>query len=472
MIAAGLALFAAAAAAGARYELGYEPVAERMRVRLCIDAAAAVREFRLQRGGADYVEDLRRERGELRPSGEARWRAADWRAGECLTYVAKLGAVVQGRDREVGSRVGEVLLVAPQAWLLQDATTAGGEAVVTMPPDQAFAPPWQELARDGAATRYTIPATPFGWSAMIAVGRFEETRLRVGDSLARLTILGTTTAGQRATLRGWVERALAAAATGYGDLPLPQVQVVLFAGGRRGPAVGFGQSLRGQGNAVHIQVDANASAAALDADWTAVHEFSHWAHPYLGDDGAWLAEGLASYWQYVLRARSGALTPQQAWSELDAGFGRGLRTADDSRSLAELSQAMHARRAYYAVYWSGAAFWLTADVELRKRSGGRIGIDTALQRFHACCLERKREWGAEEFVAKLDALVGSDVLRREYRAFAARRGFPPLDALYARLGLQRDGDALQLADDAPDAAIRDAIVRRRAPPPTERASSQ
>ncbi len=463
LIAAGLSLFATAAGAAARYELVYAPDTGRMQVRLCVDAAAAVREFRLQRGGAAYVEDLRRGHGGLQSIGETRWRAQDWRAGECLSYVARLGDVARSGDREVGARVGETLLVAPQQWLLWDIAETEREAAVTMPAGYAFAPPWQELApADGAAARrYRIPATPSSWSALVAVGRFEEMRLPIGNALARLTILGATNAEQRATLRGWVERALAATATGYGELPLPQVQIVLFAGNGRGRAVGFGQSLRGQGNAVHIQVDANAGAAALDADWTAVHEFSHWAHPYLGDDGAWLAEGLASYWQYVLRARAGVLTPQQAWAGLDAGFGRGRSTADDSLTLGELSQAMHARRAYYAVYWSGAAFWLTADVELRRASGGRIGIDTALQRFHACCLQRKREWGAEEFVSKLDALIGSEVLRRNFREFSARRGFLPLDPLYARLGLRRDGDALQLVDGAPDAAIRDAILRRR-----------
>lgn len=463
LIAAGLSLFASSAGAAARYELVYAPDTERMQVRLCLDAAAAAREFRLQRGGAAYVEDLRRGSGELQRVDDTRWHAADWKAGECLSYVARLGEVARSRDRDVGARVGETLLVAPQQWLLWDAAETEREAAVTMPAGYAFAPPWQELApADGAtARRYRIPATPSSWSALAAVGRFEEMRLTIGDALARLSILGTATAEQRATLRGWIERALAATATGYGELPLPQVQIVLFAGDGRGRAVGFGQSLRGQGNAVHIQVAADASASALDADWTAVHEFSHWAHPYLGDDGAWLAEGLASYWQYVLRARAGMLTPQQAWAGLDAGFGRGRRTADDGLTLAELSESMHARRAYYAVYWSGAAFWLTADVELRRASGGRVGIDTALQRFHACCLQRKREWGAEEFVSKLDALVGSDVLRRTFREFSARHGFPPLDTLYAQLGLQRDGETLRLVDDAPDAAIRDAILRQR-----------
>jgi len=82
LIAAGLSLFASTAGAAARYELIYSPDTERMQIRLCIDATAAVREFRLQRGGGAYIDDLRRGQGELQRLDETRWRAADWKAGE------------------------------------------------------------------------------------------------------------------------------------------------------------------------------------------------------------------------------------------------------------------------------------------------------------------------------------------------------------------------------------------------------
>ncbi len=446
--------------AAPRYELSYEPDGERLQVRLCVDEAAAQRDFRLHRGGAAHVDALQREHGRIERTGDSRWRAADWRAGECLRYTARLGDVAQSGDHDVGSRVGAALLVAPQQWLIQTDGETEAEVRAILPTGYTFAPPWRPI--DGEPGRYVIPVTPFSWSALVAIGRFEETRIDLPGGSVRLSVLGEASAAQHATLQQWVRHALAAVSTAHGELPLPQTQVVLLLGRGRGKAVGFGQSLRGQGNAVHIRVDPEASLAALDADWTAVHEFSHWAHPYLGDDGAWLAEGLASYWQNVLRARGGLLTPAQAWTDLEAGFGRGRGAADDSLTLAQLSDAMHAKRAYYAVYWSGAAFWLQADVDLRRASGGRLSVDEAMRRFRACCLARKREWDAAEFVAKLDELIGSDVLRQRYREYAQRRGFPPLDALYRQLGLQRaDEGALRLRDDAPDAAVRDAIMRRR-----------
>jgi hypothetical protein len=69
--------------------------------------------------------------------------------------------------------------------------------------------------------------------------------------------------------------------------------------------VHFGQSIRGQGNALELLVDPTRPAAEFADDWTAVHELSHLMHPYLGDRGTWLAEGLATYYQNVLRRAPG-----------------------------------------------------------------------------------------------------------------------------------------------------------------------
>lgn len=450
------------AAAALRYALDYAPDSATVQVRLCADAAA-VRHFRLHRGGAANIGAITRDAGTLDKIGDARWRAEHWQAGECLHYQARLDALSRRGDRELGSRVGEDLLVAPQQWLLIADGDEDAAVSVTLPSGYALSVPWLRLADAADGTqRYRLPRTPPGWSALVAIGRFDHFTLEKPGGAVHVALLGRTDATQRARLRAWLDQALSAVTTAHGRLPLAQAQVVVLPADGRGRAVVFGQSLRGQGNGVHLWADPARPLSELSADWTAVHEFAHWNHPYLGDDGAWLAEGLASYWQNVLRARAGMLTPQQAWEQLDAGFGRGRAAADETLTLVQLSAAMHEKRAYYPVYWSGAAYWLQVDLALRQASDGRIGIDQALARFRDCCLQQRREWDGADFVAKLDELVGGDVLQQHYRAFVARRGFPPLAATYAQLGLERHDDGrLHLLDAAPAAAIRDAIMRRR-----------
>ena len=113
------------------------------------------------------------------------------------------------------------------------------------------------------------------------------------------------------------------------------------------------------------------------------------------------------------------------------------------------------------MYWAGAAFWLTVDRDLRRESGGKVGLDTVLSRFRDCCLPAYRAWRPEDFVARLDALAGTTLIAARYREFAAMRSFPDWNALYADLGVRETGGRMSFDDAARDAAIREAIMRSK-----------
>jgi predicted metalloprotease with PDZ domain len=202
---------------------------------------------------------------------------------------------------------------------------------------------------------------------------------------------------------------------------------------------------------------------AFDRDWVAAHELSHLFHPHLGDAGAWLAEGLATWYQNLLRARAGLLTPEQAWRELDAGFARG-QAGTPARSTLTLEQAstrMGANHDYMRVYWSGTAYWLAAELELDRR--GLPGIDRLLQRFDRCCLHDAQPWSPRDFVARLDQLGGDGVLGRLYDVWHARLDFPAIEPLYHALGLRRSAAALRFDDEAAQAGLRASLMRAPSP---------
>jgi hypothetical protein len=58
-----------------------------------------------------------------------------------------------------------------------------------------------------------------------------------------------------------------------------------------------------------------------------------------------------------------------------------------------------------------------------------------------------------------DAAVGTTVLRDLYAQMKDAPVTPDLAALWKRLGIERNGASVDLSDDAPLAAIRDAIMR-------------
>jgi hypothetical protein len=453
-----------------RYAVTFDARMQSASVELCLAQAHPRIRFSADSGWAmRFVSDLKRTGSSAAlAADDGGWHAEDWRAGECLSYHADLHAIAQEHKPDVGWQMGEDFIAAPQLWLLRpDAQgDADAELHVDMPAGWAISAPWRELERVDTSIRFRIPDTPPDWSAAVAFGRFSEERIALPGGALRLTILHGADADQRIKLRAWLDHVSRAVLSAYGRLPLPEVQVLVIPVGQLGrgadnpQAVHFGQSIRGQGNALELLVDPTRPAGEFADDWTAVHELSHLMHPYLGDRGTWLAEGLATYYQNVLRARSGMLTPAQAWDRLYQGFKRGAKTPDDE-TLEQTASNMHRSHAYQRVYWAGAAYWLTVDRDLRRASDGKMNLETGLSRFRDCCLPAYREWKPEDFVARLDALAGSDVFASRYREFAAMRQFPNWEKLYSDLGIRDGGEHLVLATDAKDASIREAIMAPR-----------
>uniref|UniRef100_A0A0U1P9I2 Peptidase M61 catalytic domain-containing protein n=1 Tax=Mizugakiibacter sediminis TaxID=1475481 RepID=A0A0U1P9I2_9GAMM len=330
-----------------------------------------------------------------------------------------------------------------------------------MPPGYALSVPWQPLPAQGGVQRYRIALTPLDWAAMAAVGRFREMPVTLPGGTLRVALLDGGTAAQRQALRAWLARVSQAVLDAYGRLPIPDVQVLVVPVSRRrgDDAVAFGQSTRGQGHALTLLVDPAAPPEAFARDWIAVHELSHLFHPYLGDEGRWLAEGLATYYQEVLRARAGLISAESAWQRLDAGFARGRADAHAGMPLAEVSERMMDLGAFMRVYWAGTAYWLDVDAALRRHSRGRLSVDVALARFRDCCLPSHRAWTPQAFVAKLDTLTGTDLFTRDYARFAGATAFPDLAPTYAALGLRtRTDGALRFGGDATAEALRTAIM--------------
>ncbi|HEY6892672.1 MAG TPA: hypothetical protein VI258_00785, partial [Rhodanobacteraceae bacterium] len=419
----------AAADAPVRYALAYDAATETMSVRICLPNAEDQVRFVADRAAVRFVDPLARTSGPEPVREGGAWRANGWHAGECLSYRAALGQLVDAGDRALGARHGGAIVVDPDNWLLRldDADRrAPAEADVTLPAGYSISAPWHPLPSNGAE-RFSVPPTPKDWIARIAIGRFGSESIRLRGGTLRLSILDGADAAERTMLEAWLARVSRATLSAYGKLPLEDVQVLLVPDrDTNGEAVGFGQSSRGQGHALTLFLDPTKAPAAFDRDWVAVHELSHLFHPYLDDEGSWLSEGLATYYQNVLRARAGFLTQAEAWEQIDYGLARG-RGATRARDVP--LGASGERPNYMRIYWSGTAYWLEVDAELRRTSGNRLDLDEALHRFDDCCLPSYRAWKPAEFVAKLDALLGTEVFRKHFDAYATRRDFPDLRPL-------------------------------------------
>jgi hypothetical protein len=230
--------------------------------------------------------------------------------------------------------------------------------------------------------------------------------LSAGDATLDVATLDGALAADDDDLSTWLISGAGAVADVCGRMPVEHVSVVIepVAGGK---GVELGLVTRGGGPGLMLLVGEHAKRSVLLGDWVLVHELSHLLLPALHPDDAWLSEGFATYLQVVLRARAGLLSPEEAWSELDQGFGRG-RGALDGHALVDCSTHMHEERSYLRVYWAGAAIALHADIELRKNHGS--SLDAAICGLRSRSLPFERTYRAAEILQILDEELGHPVL--------------------------------------------------------------
>lgn len=257
-------------------------------------------------------------------------------------------------------------------------------------------------------------------------------------------------------IQRWVQEAVRSAATLYGKFHKPRLHVAVVPVGNSFRPVAFGLVRRGGGPSVMLLVHKNAEEGALVRDWTATHEFTHLGLPRMYSEDRWIAEGFATYYQEVLRARSGLITPEQAWGSLARGFERG-RYRGTRRPLWEDALGF---RSVGRIYWAGTAYMLDADLRLRQQGSS---LDRAIEAFQARWQHTKTAWHGRRVTRGLDMVLGEDVCADLAEEYGGMRRYPDTDSLLERLGvsLGPDGNAV-FNDNAPLAEVRRAITAPRA----------
>ena len=421
-------------------------------LRNCSDTSGAIRFAAAGDDAARFVRSATRGDGTPLARDGGAYVARDWHAGECATFTIDARAIAARRDEDRGYALGADLLLSPHAFLWQ-AGDAPPRVTFELADDLEVATPWRPLDAF-PHRRFQVRETPRHWPALVAVGAFAARDVAAGAGTLRVALPGVDDAAASATLLRFAGEVANDVATTFRAAFAASPQLLVVPTGRSSRAVTFGQTLRGGGTSVVLYVDAARPLADYHADWTLTHELVHLVHPYLGDDGRWIGEGVATYYQNVIRARAGHITPRQAWRALDAGFGRG-RANPSTLTLRETSRRMD-RGLYMRAYWSGTAIALAGDVALRTRATP-ASLDRAIAGALDCCRERGRR-DARLWLATLDSSVGGDVLARAHDVVVDGTAFPDVAAAYAALGLERHGDELHFSAEPAAVALRTAIM--------------
>ena len=281
--------------------------------------------------------------------------------------------------------------------------------------------------------------------------------LRTGDLLVKHR--SQFSGSEKKRIRQWLTTSANATALLTGSLPLPQTTVQIFRYNEGSSPVPWANTVRSEPEGVNFYINPSLDLQTFNADWTAVHEFAHLYLPYLGGPDRWLSEGFASYYQNVLMARADLQSSDVSWNKLAAGFTRGTQDRNQDITLAELSRDMGQKRGHMRVYWSGALFFLEADIRLRQSGSS---LDQVIEQFADCCRLDERsagfEWDGFRLMQHFDEIIQQDLFLPMYERYRHERRFPDHRLMLAQLGVSHHAGKLRLDNTQPYVLLRSAIM--------------
>ncbi|MBS0657650.1 MAG: hypothetical protein JSR82_05295 [Verrucomicrobia bacterium] len=259
---------------------------------------------------------------------------------------------------------------------------------------------------------------------------------------------------QQPLLLEWVAQSGRAVAAYYsGRFPVPEATLLIFS--RAGRSVSGGYATGWNGPRARITVGREASRAdLLEDDWMLTHEFIHFGFPGVPDQHHWLEEGIACYVEPVARVRLGVLDARRMWAEFVSEMPQGQPQPGD--------HGLDRTPTWARTYWGGAIFCLLADVEIRRQTDNRRGLEDALRAIVAAGGSIERSWPLARALAVGDAATGTTVLRDLHARLGPNPEAVDLEALWRSLGVVKRGRRqVEFDDSAPLAAVRRAITAGR-----------
>lgn len=431
-----------------RYRVRADAAVQHLRVEVCFDGAAPEALVPGIDAAASALREARDARGRALPARDGRIELRSLPERSCVSYAVDLDEA--RRASRFSDRYGTDVMTTAGAWLWRPPRIPRGGALLRfdLPAGVAAAVPWP---REGDAYRLDVPA--FRHASFTAIGRFAPRSFERRGARFEVARLGSGWRLDDAGVRRWLDGVIDGVSTVRGRFPVDRLLVVLVP--VPGDGVGFGMVRRGGGHSIALMLGLGSTPERLLASWVPWHELSHLLLPPLPQRDAWLYEGVATYYQEVLAARAGVKSPSEAWEQIVAGFERGARGGGTGRPLAEEAEAMPRTHAYQHVDWSGAAFALEADVELRRRGSS---LDRAVARLAPAWRHDRSTWSGRRVCGAWDRGLEPPLVGPLCARYASRAEFPDVAPLLARLGIAREGRRVVLRD-AELAAIRDAITR-------------
>jgi hypothetical protein len=272
--------------------------------------------------------------------------------------------------------------------------------------------------------------------------------LVIGGSQVNVTIEAGKLKLSQNELLHWVRSAAEAVATYYGRYPVPRVQIHIIP--VDGSGVRHGQTFGYDGGLIKIRVGSETDAAELANDWMLTHEMVHLSFPSMADQHHWIEEGIAVYVEPIARIQARQMTAESMWADLVRDMPKGLPQGGD--------EGLDHTHTWGRTYWGGALFCFVADVEIRRQTQNKKGLQDALRGILNAGGDIRHDWPLADALKAGDQAVGVTVLSDFYAKWKDKPVDVDLPGMWKQLGVESTGKNVRLAEDAPLAAVRRAIT--------------
>ena len=280
------------------------------------------------------------------------------------------------------------------------------------------------------------------------------TRVGVGGAVIDVAFAPGETDLPKSRILDWIAACAHTVAAYYGHFPAKRLRLLIIP--EDGGGVRHGTSFGYAGAAIKVALGRSVSERELAKDWVLIHEMVHLAFPSQARQHLWIEEGVATYVEPVARAQAGRMPAEDAWRQLVRGLPQGLPGAGD--------EGLDHTHTWGRTYWGGALFCLLAELDIRRRTDNRYGLQDALRAISDATGGIEMEWPLEKVLRIGDGAIGVPALSELYDKMKAAPVDTDLDGLWQRLGIAvKDGEVM-LNDDAPLARVRRAITAPRSDP--------
>jgi len=381
-------------------------------------------------------------------------------AAECASdctfrYTIDLQQVERSFESVVA--VGPDAFVAPSpSWIAHPAPMPDGAFDIAIEgaedPSEFFSrvPFATGLRRGARASTFTLPTRDYYEGSFAAFGHLRHRVVHAsGATIEAVVVSDTPLALKEDEIATWIEDDAKCISQLYGHFPVPRATIFIVPIDGAEEVV-FGKVLSLGGASIMALTGTRFGASNTHGDWVLVHEMTHLGFPTMGV--RWLTEGLATYYEPILRTRIGWLTPRATWAALARSFPRGIPPEG-----ADL--ALDKRDSIDDVYWGGALFVFMLDLEIRRLTSNQKSFDDVVRYVLARGGDATVSWSLDELVDAAKHATGTNALADFVERFAVKGERVDLAKLLADLGIKKgpERDFAILDDTAPLAALRRSI---------------